>query len=60
MGGAEMTNTAATTRFENALIDLIESYVTEYGLSSKEVREVLMARADDDFDFYKRKDGAEA
>lgn len=38
-----------TTRFENALTDLIYSHMTG-GLSGESVRAVLVARMDDDFE----------
>jgi len=41
------------TKFENALIDLIEMHM-EDGLTSDEVRLVLLTRADDDHDAAKR------
>jgi len=37
------------TKFENALIDLIDMHMDD-GLTGAEVRLVLMARQDDDFD----------
>lgn len=39
-----------TTKFENALIDLIERYV-EDGLTNADIRGVLDARRDDDHEY---------
>jgi hypothetical protein len=42
-----MPSSPLITRFENALIDLIEIYVRD-GMSSNDINSVLIARSDDD------------
>ncbi len=39
-----------TTKFENALIELIEQYVNE-GMTNADIRGVLDARRDDDHEY---------